>query len=206
MLDILTLPNRSKMKSRLLIVLLSISTVVFAQTEANIEGSVTGFMKSVWGSTLQEVEQNNSGKGYVYMDGFEDILAVSSVEFAGFDDCTIAWYFTSNQLFQGKVIYTPSLEARAMEEYDSFKSKIDSKYGLGERYEFYDYPYEKGDGHWETAFKIGKGTLFSYWMDNEENIITLKLDEDLNVTLTYQNSSLVEKAVEEKEAAESEDL
>ena len=185
-----------------------ILSLLFGLTQAQTN-TLDGFLKSKWGSSRTEVKENNADKGYLYYDGEgsgENVLIVLEADFAGESDCLIIWKFTSDKLFEGTVLISPDLEARAMEQYEEMSSKISGKYGTGETYESYDYPYEKDDGHWETAFRLGKGNLDTYWNFDDGNIISMTLTENLSIKVTYQSSDLVKEAIREQEAAISDDL
>ena len=169
--------------------------------------SLDGFLKSNWGQSLAEVTANNSAKGYEYFEGLgDDMLAVTGANFAGTSDCMIIWMFTSDKLFQGIVSITPDLEAKAMSEYDNMKTKISGKYGEGKTYESYDYPYDEGDGHWETAFKLGKGHLDTFWNFEDGNSLSMKLGEDLAIKIVYQSTELVAEKIKQRDAANNDDL
>ena len=168
--------------------------------------SLDGFLKSNWGQSLAEVKANNSAKGYEYFEGLDNILAVRGVDFAGTSDCMIIWMFTSDKLFQGIVSITPDLTAKAMSEYDSMKAKISGKYGEGKTYESYDYPYDEGDGYWETAFKLGKGHLNTFWTFEDGNSLSMELMENLTITIKYQSTELVGERIKQQDAANYDDL
>ena len=169
--------------------------------------SLDGFLKSNWGQSMAEVKANNLPKGYEYFaDTGDDLLPVTDGNFAGVSNCMIIWMFTGDKLFQGVVVIDPELSAKAMSEYDSMKDKINSKYGVGNTYETYDYPYDEGDGHWETAFKIGKGHLSTYWSFDDGNSLSMELTEELKIRITYQSTELVSEKIKQQNATNNDDL
>jgi tetratricopeptide (TPR) repeat protein len=168
--------------------------------------SLDGFFKSNWGQSLAEVKANNSAKGYEYFEGLDNILAVRGVDFAGTSDCMIIWMFTSDKLFQGIVSITPDLTANAMSEYDNMKAKISGKYGAGVTISIFDPPYKIGSEHWETAFKLGKGSLSTFWTFEDENKLEMRLMENLTIKITYQSTELFEENIKQQDAAINDDL
>lgn len=179
-------------------------SLIQAQTK-----TLDGFLKSDWGSSVAEVKVNNADKGYTYYEDEavgKDALVATGANFAGENDCIILWRFTSDKLFEGVVIITPELKAKSMEKYKDMKSKISGKYGEGSTYESYDYPYEEGDGHWETAFRLGKGQLSTYWEFEDSNTLGMELTEDLTIKITYQSTKFVREAIEKQKAANYDDL
>ena len=178
--------------------------LIHAQTN-----TLDGFLKSKWGSSKAEVIENNSVKGYSYYeseDVSDDMLVVIDADFAGVSNCLIIWQFTSDKLFQGSVSITPELSAKAMTEYKNMRDKIDGKYTEGKTYEYYDYPYEEGDGHWETAFKLGKGHLSTYWRFDDGNSLSMQMTEDLSFTIKYQSSELIKEAIKKQKDSHNDDL
>jgi hypothetical protein len=191
-------------KSVLIFALLLFVSSIQAQTS-----SLDGFLKSNWGSSKAVVINNNSTKGYNYYEGEgigENMLIATDADFAGTSGCMIAWFFTSDKLFQGTVLISPELSAKAMTEYSAMRAKIAGKYGAGDTYENYDYPYDEGDGHWETAFKLGKGQLSTYWVFDDENTLGMELTEDLDIKITYQSTELIGEELDKREAANNDDL
>lgn len=191
-------------KQNVILVLLLTASLIQAQTN-----TLDGFLKSNWGSSKAEVKVNNEVKGYNYYEGEgvdENLLVATGANFAGESNCLIFWKFTSDKLFEGTVIVTPELDAKAMEHYKDIRTKITRKYGTGNTYESYDYPYEQGDGYWETAFRVGKGSLSTYWSFEDNNTISMSLDEDLTIKIKYQSTILVQEAIEKQEAANNDDL
>lgn len=193
------------MKKSVLIFALSLFvSSIQAQTS-----TLDGFLKSNWGSSRAAVIINNSTKDYNYFEGEgigDNMLVATDADFAGTSDCLIAWFFTSDKLFQGTVLITPDLSAKAMTEYSGMRAKIAGKYGAGETYENYDYPYDEGDGHWETAFKLGKGHLRTFWSFDDGNSLSMELTEDLAIKITYQSTELVGEELNKREAANNDDL
>ena len=181
-------------------------TLTYFVVNAQGTPKIDGFMGSDFGMTITQVKAVNADKNYDYPDGFKG-LVVTNQSFAGFSDCSLIWSFTeSDKLFQGKVLTSPDLEAQAMSLYDKITAAISRKYGDGTRLESYDYPYEKGDGHWQTAFRLGKGHLMTVWKDENDNTITVKLDEDFYIIVTYWDAKLIDVAISEQNNKNDEDL
>lgn len=189
--------------------ILALAFLLFLSSTQAQTSTLDGFLKSNWGTSKATVIKNNSIKGYTYIENEaldDNALYATEADFAGVSNCLIAWSFTSDKLFQGIVLITPKLSAKAMTEYDNMRAKIEGKYGEGKTYESYDYPYEKGTKHWETAFKLGKGRLNTYWSFDDGNMLSMTLAEDLTIKVTYQCSKLVKEEISKREATYSDDL
>lgn len=189
--------------------ILALAFLLFLSSTQAQTSTLDGFLKSNWGSSKATVIKNNSIKGYTYFDNEtldDNMLYATEADFAGVSNCLIVWSFTSDKLFQGVVLIKPELSAKAMKEYDNMRTKIEGKYGEGKTYESYDYPYEKGTEHWETAFSLGKGSLDTYWVFDDGNSLSMKLTEDLYIKVTYQSTELVNEELSKREAVNSDDL
>ena len=191
----------------------SILTLAFLLFVSSIQAqtsTLNGFLKSNWGSSKAAVINNNLAKGYTYYEGEgldDNLLVATEADFAGVSDCMIIWKLTSDdKLFQGIVVITPELSAKAMKEYDDMREKIAGKYGKGKTYESYDYPYDEGDGHWETAFELGKGHLNTYWIFDDGNALSMTLTEDLSVRVRYQATELTQQEINKQEAVNNDEL
>ena len=115
--------------------------------------------------------------------------AIFSGNFAGKDDCTIIVLATNKSQLVWKVIvnFPEQISWRSLKnEYDSFKDLYTKKYGNPNAYEFFDYPYEEGDGHELTALELEKCTYSSYFTTNQ-GVVVLKIDSQKNIKVEYED-------------------
>jgi hypothetical protein len=85
-------------------------------------------------------------------------------------------------------IVTPDDEARQV--YATTVEALSRKYGepYGNLEEF-EYPYEKDDGHEETAIKMGKATIATLWRsptDEGGTGVAVQISKQLNVEIIYE--------------------
>lgn len=187
------------MKKILFVALLFITNSIYSQTLDSFMGikfgtsrdSVKKIMLSKQGCTL-----NKESSG-------DDFMAFQNVKFAGREALFISFKFVDNKFHTSSVLFTSTLESKAIELYNDIKDELNEKYYKTESdFETYKYPYEKDDGHVETAIKIGKATFSSFWgfkNSNDENItnyISLIISETLSIILSYQDSILLKIAIE----------
>jgi len=122
--------------------------------------------------------------------------------------------FVNNEFYEGIAIFSPKLDSGILDLYNSINEDVSLKYGKGESYESYSYPYEKNDGHLETALSLGKANFNTYWSKKSENklskkdynIISTEITENLLVILTYQDAERIKIAINEQNKSKLEDL
>lgn len=141
----------------------------------------------------------------------DEILCIDNAQFAGRQTSLILIQFINNQFCKSAVYFKPKIDAFIIDDYKKIKNDINSKYFITELdFELYYPPYEKDDGYTESAISLGKATFSSYWKftkDNEgfENIIALKITEDLEIVLTYENGKLAKQLYDQHQQKNRED-
>lgn len=83
---------------------------------------------------------------------------------------------------------------------------LEDKYGVGNTYERYDSPYEKGDGYTTTAISVGKAHFNTYWTKLIGGTIQLSINYNHTVELTYQDDEIIEDAISDQKSRRSEDF
>lgn len=122
--------------------------------------------------------------------------------------------FVKNEFYEGVVLFYPQIESQILDLYNSIVDDVSLKYGEGDSYESYSYPYEKNDGHLETALSLGKAKFSTYWYKKdgnnltkkEYNVISTVISENLGVILTFQDSERINIAINEQNKSKLEDL
>lgn len=101
----------------------------------------------------------------------------------------------NNKLYEVALYYTTE-QPHIIDDFNDIKEEIDAKYFVGESYSHYKYPYEKGDGHEESAISMGYGELSAYWVfaQNAISLQTEKVTSSNYIRLVYQHSRLIKEA------------
>jgi len=162
-----------------------------------------------FGTTVDSVKKGMLSKPGCKIDpeSSKDLLIFSGVNFAGRDVLIICFAFVNNKLHTGSVYISPRLESGILDLYNQIRTELNEKYYFStEFYESYKYPYEKEDGHTITAIKLGKAKFSTYWKfknpksesEEDQNLISLRITENLSVKIIYQDGVLINEAVDQQ--------
>lgn len=137
---------------------------------------------------LSAFVSNMEALGYTQVQ-IKECAAILKGNFAGKDDCTIIVLATNKSQIVWKVcVYFPGqISWRSLKnEYESFKNLYTKKYGTPDSYEFFDSPYEEGDGYELRALKLEKCTYSSYFTTTQGNV-SLKVVSPENICVIYED-------------------
>lgn len=131
----------------------------------------------------------------------EDRVAVLNGSFANKEGCTIVVLATNTSKLVWKVVinFPEQISWRSLKsEYNTFKDLYTKKYGAPNDYEFFDYPYEEGDGHELTALELEKCTYSSYFTTHQ-GFVVLDISTQKNIKVSYEDKINCEIWEAEKE-------
>lgn len=129
-------------------------------------------------------------------------------DFAGKSNCKVYVFPTKQNKMVWKVaVRFPEQSSwySIKSEYHTFKDSYTEKYGKPESYEFFSSPYEEGDGYEMTAIRVEKCYYVSFFT-TEMGTITLEIDIDKCVQVSYEDSINTAIKSKEKEASVKEDI
>lgn len=193
------------MKTIILLVFMAISTVSNGKT-------LDVFFGFRFGCSMDSIKKGMLMKPGCTIDSKnsnETRLVFDNVKFAGRDASFMSFSFINNKFHTGAVSIAPNLKSQIIDLYNEIKSELNEKYFVTkDDFEIYKSPYEKGDGYYETAIKLGKASFSSYWMfenpksnkEDQKNTISLKITETLNISIKYQDGILIDEAVDKSKA------
>jgi len=177
------------------------------------EDPISEFYGMKFGSTKAQVMAKMTNKGYKPKNNNPTSLMYEEVKFLN-KEVDMIFKFVDDELFEGIVLFTPDLKSQLIRMYRSISDDVSMKYGKGQDYETYDYPYEKGDGHELTAIRLGKAQFTTFWgmktmegTDGKEpNTISLEIRPKGYIALTYQDSARVDKVIARQNSEKMEEL
>jgi hypothetical protein len=171
--------------------------------------SLNGFLDIKWGESKESAKQKYSKREGVKLDkkySNDKMLIFDGGKFGGEKIGFVKLIFFQNKFHTAIIYFEKPLESKTIEKYRDIKEMLITKYGNPENdFEFFKDPYYNEQYGMETTIiKMGKGVFSSYWdfpsLENgEKNTISLRIDEELDIKLTYQNGSLTSKASDEEE-------
>ncbi len=171
---------------------------------------LTGFWGIPWGASLSDVQQKMSERGYVSDVVTKIAVGYKNVNFAG-RNCSIDFFIKDSYFYLG-VVTIITKENNSYEEYQSLKSDLIEKYGQPRNNnEKYKYPYEKGDGHFETALRVNCVDISASWFFEENNAVIIKLKyndkkRQVELSLAYMQGKMILSQSEEKKKSTLDDL
>lgn len=95
--------------------------------------------------------------------------------------------------------------AELKEDYFKKKRLYDSKYVKNSDFEFFNFPYEDGDGYELKAVKSDKCNFCTFF-DEVGGHITVEIAPSLQIKITYEDSENIKVAQEELEANAFDDI
>jgi hypothetical protein len=137
-------------------VLLGIQGLAFGAEDDSYQ-----FANLSWGADKEGVISKLS-QNYTYLRDDEDGDLAFTGSLAG-ESVSLIAYMSNGSLARVIVAIDPD-ENEYLRTYKKFKSLLSDRYGRPvEDIEFYNSPYEKGDGYEEQAIRLSKGFLMTEW-------------------------------------------
>lgn len=85
-------------------------------------------------------------------------------------------------------VFIPVDSSNYQQKYDELVSLYRTKYGEpSNEFRFFKSPYKDGDGYEYQAVRVGKGSISTYWEDENANNLGIAVD-DGGIDLPYQDS------------------
>lgn len=162
---------------------------------------ITGFMGIEFKSGLQEVKSKMEKEKFLESTDVGDgVILYKNVDFLG-RKADIFFSFYEDKFYRGMAVFYPKNESEYISLYNEIKGYVSKKYGQGKSYESYKYPYEKNDGHTETAIQLGKASFSTYWggyLSKIENVsnansILLMINDEGKSILSYSHGEITKK-------------
>ena len=194
------------MKKTLLIALLFIPFWGISQTTKEIEG----FLGIKFGSSKAQVQSALNAKGRILDKKTSDanLVVYKNLKLGHRDVMLFFIKFVNDKAFEADFVFDPGLEAKTIEYYYGLVNDINDNYGKGESTATFKSPYSEKDP--ETvrilAIKNAEANYETIWESpNNKNVISVTIPEELTVILAYQDSALIQEAINSQKAKEKSD-
>lgn len=104
--------------------------------------------------------------------------------------------FVNDKLYE-VVIFYDATHSEIENKYNSLCAIITDKYGEGQSYRNFKYPYEDKASDIEMAIKGGYANIATYWLKqfNNEDGISVKITSGMAIMLIYQHGVLTNEAI-----------
>lgn len=193
-----------------------------AQSEAQSEAKqdekqpvkkLTGYKDLQWGDSMDVVKQKMASmKGFTHdtKRTTPDSLTYEGGEISGYTVDFVILLFSKSGFCKAVFVLSGVSESRITSEYKNLKELLTGKYGKPkDDYKLFRSPYKEGDGYETQAIRLGKATFAAFWTfpgKKEEDYISLRISERLDLVLGYENGDLMTEFQEAAKRKKSEDL
>ena len=187
---------------------LIITTLLLLSLQANSQTlkPINSFLGINFGSSSAQVLIALKAKGGVFnkQNSNNDMLVFTGLSLGHRKVDILIVHLVDDKAFEAIFGFTPELEAKTIDEYNSLASDINEIYGKGKEFKKFKQPYEDGDGYELSAIKSGNAEYNTYWIDGD-NSISEEITTHAGIRLTYQDGKLIKVAIERRKAKEKSD-
>lgn len=162
--------------------------------------SLGGCMGIKFGTNVNQVKESIKSKnlGFKIYGDTPELVSFTGGFFAGHECVGAIFYFYNNSLHTVKILLSVKQSPKAFEFYEEIVGEVQSKYGIiPVKSHVFRSPYYEGDGYTASAIKSGYADIMSLFTFQDNNAISVKITENLDVMLTYQDSKLASVAIDE---------
>lgn len=135
-----------------------------------------------YGMTVEQAKTSAEDQGYVFMrtGDYGDVCYAGMV----LNEEALVFLAFANGTLEKIVVTLVTEDPDAIPVYKRMKRILTERYGKPtSEYEFYHSPYYEGDGFEQTAIRVGKGSLATFWGVN----LSLNIERILVVVVTYES-------------------
>jgi hypothetical protein len=168
---------------------------------------LNGFLGIEFGTSTEKAKEILLSREGVLFDNensSDEALFFNGVTFAGRKTSYVFLLFVDNRFAKALVTLNPRIESRVIDMYKDIKSEINTKYFCAQDdFEIYEEPYFKDDVDFENGIRVGKITFSAYWSfenitNQTEDFISLRINEDMEIIISYESGYLTNIMVERK--------
>ena len=166
---------------RIISILLIVPAICFAQNKK----ALSHFWDIPWGTSMERAEEIFIERGLeIYKDG-NCIIAQGVYE--GEEAAIMLLFNRVNRFYSGNVIY-PSSAATAIPKYNNYRMVLFRRYGMPDTaVEYFESPYQKGDGKEIEAIRTENGFYFTEWQFGNDCLASVSILKSLDVCLSFKN-------------------
>lgn len=189
----------------LLVIICSLAFTAYSQSYPD------GAVGLKYGQSYSRVLQILKNRGGTVSQGStRELLMMTNIQYGEYAADAIFLNFHNDSLYRISIFIKPDHESETVDVYESICRNVAHKYGPSTtKVENYKYPYQKGDGHVETAITVGKATLRRYWIfeyeDVDSDMISVGITDSHNIIIAYSYGRIESKLRQQEKRKQSED-
>ena len=174
---------------RIALIFLFISVIpvfCFAQNKK----ALSHFWDIPWGTSIERADSIFKERGLVTFIDENCLMAMGRYE--GEEALIMLFFNRVNRFYAGNVIYN-STESTAIPKYENYRKVLFRRYGMPDTaVEFFESPYQKGDGKEIEAISTENAFYFTEWQFNDDCLASLSILKSLEVCMTFKNPAYVD--------------
>ena len=177
------------MKRIALVFLIFIPAFCFAQNKK----ALTHFWDIPWGTSIERASAIFQERGLAPI--IEEGFLMAEGRYEGENATIVLLFNRANRFYNGSVIYSSSADT-ALPKYDNYRKVLYRRYGAPDTaVEYYESPYQKGDGREIEAIRSENAFYFTEWQFNDDNLASVAILRNLDVCLTFRSPVFADTAV-----------
>jgi len=162
-------------------VFLIVPVICFAQNKK----SLSHFWDIPWGISMEQAESIFEERGFGSARDGDSLIAHAKYE--GEEAEIILLFNKTDHFYSGNVVY-PSSENTAINKYKDYRILLFRRYGMPDTVvEYYNSPYQKGDGREIEAISTENAFFFSGWQFNDNCQASVSILKNLDICLSFSN-------------------
>jgi len=166
---------------RIALIMLFVPIVCFAQNKKNLNH----FWDIPWGTTIEKVEAIFKERKLETFKN-ENCLMVTS-RYEGEEAVIMLLFNRANRFYCGNVIYS-STGATVIPKYENYRKVLFRRYGMFDTaVEYFETPYQKGDGREIEAISTENAFYFTEWHFKDDCLASVSILKNLDVCLSFKN-------------------
>jgi len=166
---------------KIALVLLFVPVVCFAQNKKVLNH----FWDVPWGTSMERAEAIFQERE---LETFKDgncLMAVAKYE--GEEAVIMLLFNRANRFYCGNVIYS-STNTTAIPKYENYRKVLFRRYGMPDTaVEYFENPYQKGDGKEAEAISTENAFYFTEWHFKDDCLASVSILKNLDVCLSFRN-------------------
>jgi hypothetical protein len=166
---------------RTALILLFIPVVCFAQNKK----ALSHFWDIPWGTSIERAEAIFKERE---LETFkEENCLMTAAKYEGEEAVIMLLFNRVNRFYCGNVIYS-STNTTVLPKYDNYRKVLYRRYGAPDTaVEYFETPYEKGDGKEIEAISTENAFYFTEWLFKDNCLASVSILKNLNVCLSFKN-------------------
>jgi len=166
---------------RIALFLLFVPVVCFAQNKK----ALTHFWDVPWGTSMERAEAIFRERELETFKNENCLMA--SAKYEGEEAVIMLLFNRANRFYSGNVIYS-STNTTAIPKYENYRKVLFRRYGMPDAVvEYFETPYQKGDGKEAEAISTENAFYFTEWHFKDDCLASVSILKNLDVCLSFSN-------------------